>query len=127
LVAPGKEILMSTARSRTKKTGTKPRARKRKQSEIKIPDCCPYRSTSGYAKAFSLLWRASQSTKNGISRRDLIRQYATATGKPEKLAAYDVQVVLSPTNEGGGHASSKKYAYWVEKTAGFCRLHMAED
>ena len=112
-------------RSRSRKTGTKKKTKGRRKKMVKIPDCCPYRPTSSYAKAFSLLYWASLPPKSGINRQELIRQYALVTGKPEKLAAYDVHVVVSPTKEGGGHSSSKKLVYWVEKRNSFCCLHMA--
>ncbi len=91
-------------------------------ASVKIPDNCPYRRMSGYAKVFSILC----ANKGGMNKRDLIKRYMAWSGKTEKNAGYDVHVVLSPRENGSSHrsASTASQSYWVERKNDWCRLHL---
>jgi hypothetical protein len=85
----------------------------------------PYRAGSFYATIFDCL--SKMGSKKPVSRKDLIAASVKASGKEERLVKYACSVVCSPTKEGAGHRSSKKFAYYVERLAdGMVQLHMAE-
>jgi hypothetical protein len=86
----------------------------------------PYREGSNYALCFDFL--AKMGLKKPVTRKDLLEAYSKASGKDPKKARYDMAVITSPTKEGVGHQSSKKFAYWVERLENSAvRLHMAEN
>jgi hypothetical protein len=93
---------------------------------VEIPDCVPFRKSSGYAIAWSLLY-ASRGT--GISKADLLARYVAATGKTEQLARYDCHVVTSPRVDGTAHRSAAKASgsYWVERRNEWYRLHLVGE
>ena len=72
----------------------------------------PYRPGSSYGIAFDIL----ASKKDGISRDQLINLLAKENGKDIKHAAYDLSVVLSPSESvNGSRHRSAKDGYWVKK------------
>jgi cell wall-associated NlpC family hydrolase len=85
----------------------------------------PYRSGSGYALAFDVLYRLGKNKP--VQSANLIAEYAKLSGKdPLKHAKWDMHVVTSPSESGGGHRSSQRHKYFVEKLQdGFVKLHMA--
>lgn len=92
-------------------------------SAYPIPDCVPYRKTSGYAQVWAILHAHRQS---GISKKDLIEKYRVSSGKPEQNCGYDVQVVCSPTKEGTCNRSALRASqhYWVERRDDLLVLHL---
>jgi hypothetical protein len=81
----------------------------------------PYRRNSGYALVYDIL----ASHIEGMRRDQLIYLYAKESGKDMKKARWDVLIVTSVNEDGSGHPSSQRYAYWVDKGAGgFLKLHM---
>ena len=85
----------------------------------------PYRAGSYYATCFDCL--SKMGSKKPVSRQKLLTAYCKASGKENRLAKFDLNVVLSPRQDGcGGHRSSRKHAYWVERLENsMVRLHMA--
>jgi hypothetical protein len=74
----------------------------------------PFRAGSDYATCFDVL----AANPDGIKRTDLVAAQAKATGKPEKLAGYDVVVVASVKKDGGSHRNMRRVAgvYYVDRT-----------
>lgn len=79
-----------------------------------IPDCVPFRASSGYAMVWAILYAHRAA---GINKADLTAKYKAWSGKPDKNCGYDVHVVLSPKQDGTSHRSAYKAAqtYWVEE------------
>jgi hypothetical protein len=88
-----------------------------------IPDCTPYRESSGYAQVWAIL-HAHKDT--GISKTDLTAKYKAWCKKPDANCGFDVHVVISPREDGSCHRSAAKAAqtYWVERENDFLRLRM---
>ncbi|WFB36800.1 hypothetical protein P3T73_03365 [Kiritimatiellota bacterium B12222] len=114
----------STAKKSPQKRKTKSKA---KQETIpKRFKGNPYREGSNYALCFDYL--ASMGLKKPVTRKDLLEAYSKGSGKDPKRARYDMAVITSPTKNGDGHQSSKKFAYWVERLENSAvRLHMADN
>ena len=85
------------------------------------------RAGSAYAVCFDIL--AAPVHKDGLTRERLIELLAKATGKDEKHAGYDAQVLLSARgndeglsrNDGPRHKSCKP-GFWVQRTNGHVKL-----
>ena len=90
---------------------TKQGTGKAKGTKIDKPN--PYRKGSGYAACFDCLRKMG--LEKPVSRKDLLAEYVKSREKEERLAKYDLAVVLSPTKDGEGHRSSRKEAYYVER------------
>jgi|GEM_PF-3900886 len=86
----------------------------------------PYRQGSKYGLCFDVL--AKMGLSKPVTRKALTEAYSKASGKDEKHARYDLAVILSPTKDGDGHRSSKKFAYWVERLENSAvRLHLCDS
>ncbi len=92
-------------------------------SAYPIPDCVPYRKSSGYAQAWAILYAYRN---EGITKKEFVAKYQAATGKPEKNCGYDCHVVASSHEDGSSHKSAEKAAksYWVERADGLLKLHL---
>jgi hypothetical protein len=77
----------------------------------------PYRAGSSYGVCLDIL----AASKEGMSRQELVEQLAKVVKKPVKNAGFDAAVVLSRT-EGGKPHSSSRGDYTVEKTNDHVRL-----
>jgi len=88
-----------------------------------VPEICPFRQTSSYAKVWAILHAHRQ---QGMTRPNLIAEAVKATGKPAKNIGYDVAVVLSPKEDGTAHKSANRAAdrYFVIRTGDNYRLHL---
>jgi hypothetical protein len=88
-----------------------------------IPDCVPFRRSSGYAAAWSILFAHRE---KGISKSELTAKYKAATGKPDQNCGFDVHVVCSSKEDGSSHRSAAKAAqtYWVERCGDLLKLHL---
>ena len=111
-----------TAESSTKNTSASSSA---SPSAYPIPECVPYRPASGYVQVWSILFAHR---KDGITKKDLIEIYQAWSGKPQTLCGYDVQVVASPTKDGGCNRSAAKASehYWVERKGDLLKLHLVD-
>lgn len=91
-----------------------------------IPDCVPYRKTSGYAMVWAILYA---NRKQGISKRSLVEKYMSWSGKPEENCKYDVQVVCSPKQDGTCNRSAAKasQSYWVERANDLLKMHLVDS
>lgn len=88
----------------------------------------PYRPGSAYSTTFSCLHNLSQKHEV-VSRGDVLAEVVKVSGKEEKLAKYDLAVVLSPRKDGSSHRSAKKACdtYYIEPLEnGMVRLVMRE-
>ncbi len=96
------------------------------KAEHPMPDCVPYRPSSGYALAWSILYAHRE---KGISKADLLSAYKKASGKPDANCGYDVHVVISPREDGSCHRSAGKasQSYWVDREGDFLRLRLVGD
>jgi len=83
----------------------------------------PYREGSAYALCFDVF--ANLSKDKPAPRKAILEAYVKESGKDTKHAGYDLSVVLSPTKEGTGHRSSKKFAYYVARVGDGLKLVMA--
>ena len=101
-------------------------ARPENPAAYPIPDCVPYRKTSGYAMVWSILYAHRT---DGINKHALTEKYKAWSGKPDKHCGFDVHVVLSPRQDGSSHSSASKASqfYWVERTNDYCRLHLVGE
>lgn len=117
------------------KTGAaKPKAKKAPKGKAKIAARTSkyprdprnvFRDGSSYATAFDVL----ASFPTGLPKDKLIRLLAEATGKDEKHAGYDAQVLLSAhgnesglsRNDGPRHRSCRP-GFWVERKNSHVRL-----
>jgi len=103
----------STKRTKSKNT----------TKNMKIPENCPFRPTSSYAKVWTLLRRSPA----GIGRDKLLAQLKKVSAKEERLLKFDISVVCSSLKTGESHRSIARKAdfYYVEKRGdGFLRLHL---
>jgi hypothetical protein len=91
-----------------------------------MPDCVPFRPTSGYAMVWSILYAHR---KDGIGKPELTAQYQKWCKKADKNCAYDVHVVISSNRDGSSHASVSKAAqcYWVERNGDTLKLHLVPE
>jgi len=74
------------------------------------------REGSAYATSYAIL--LEKALTQPANRKDLIREAAKAINKSEKLAYYDMAVVLSPNQDlSMCHRSARRAAetYWVER------------
>jgi hypothetical protein len=96
------------------------------KQEVAIPDCVPFRRSSGYAVAWSILFAHRE---RGISKTDLIARYKEATGKPDANCGFDVHVVTSSREDGSSHKSAAKAAqvYFVERAGDLLKMHLVSD
>lgn len=101
----------------------KPAVKKTASNEYPMPECVPYRASSGYALAWSILFAHRE---KGISKADLLSAYKKVSGKPDANCGYDIHVVVSPREDGSCHRSAGKASqtYWVEKQNDWYRLHI---
>ena len=95
-------------------------------ADYPIPECTPFRKSSGYSKIVAILF-AHKST--GINKHDLIAKYRSWSGKSEKHALFDVQIVISSKEIGVSHKSISKAAqhYWVERRNDFLQLKLTAE
>ena len=91
-----------------------------------MPDCVPFRPSSGYAKIFAILYDRRE---KGISKTDLVDCYKQWSAKDGKRADYAVDVVLSAKEDGSSHPNISKAAqrYWVVNTKGSYILHLRQE
>jgi hypothetical protein len=96
---------------KTPKTVKKPTAvkesvpKKPSKAGFPIPEICPYRPSSAYAKAWAILYAHRE---KGISKADLIEKYKSWTLKPMPNCEFDVHVVTSPKEDGSAHRSASR-------------------
>jgi len=90
-----------------------------------IPDCTPYRRTSGYAQVFAILHHF----RSGITKSDLLKRYQDWSRKPVKNCGFDVHVVISSREDGSSHKSAAKAAqgYWVERAGDLLKLRLVGE
>jgi hypothetical protein len=93
------------------------------KEEYPMPDCVPYRPSSGYAKIYAVLFAFKD---KGISKSDLVAKYMAWSGKPAKNAHFDTQVVCSPREDSSCNRSAGKASqtYYVERQNDWYRLHI---
>lgn len=93
------------------------------KAEYPMPECVPYRASSGYAMVWAILYAHRE---KGISKADLISAYKKMSQKADANCGYDVHVVISPREDGSCHRSAGKasQSYWVEREGDFLKLHI---
>ena len=122
--AAAKKNTTSRKKTPSKSKVAKPKASKPSQATKNV-EGNPYRQGSGYNMAFGCLLRLGKDKP--VSRKALLAAYCKASGKDEKRAKYDLAVILSPTQDGVGHRSSRKDSYYVERLENsMVRLHMVK-
>ena len=80
----------------------------------------PFRAGSSYGVVFDCL----HAHPDGISRGLLVIEVSKATGKDERHAGYDCDVLLSAKQNGEMHQSCRPGVFWVERTNDFLKLHL---
>jgi hypothetical protein len=81
----------------TKPTAKKePKAAKPKASRVPRHPQNPFREGSNYGTLVDLIAQAGQT---GVSKDSLIKSYCRATGKEERLAKYDLSVIVSASQD----------------------------
>ena len=86
----------------------------------------PYRDGSNYHLIFECLYKMTK--EKPASKKELLKEIGKRNNKPDKLNAYSLAVVISPSKDGlKSHKSAKQASlvYWVEKlNDGMIQLHI---
>ena len=122
---PVKDVAGAVKSPKTAKPATAtPKPSQSKTPQFQSPhgraDGNPFREGSAYAVAWDCL---AHSGANGISKGQLVMEVASATGKDERHAGFDVAVLLSAKESGERHQSCRP-GFWVERTNDFLKLHV---
>lgn len=97
----------------TKRAEKEPKAAKPKASKIPRHPQNPFREHSGYGTLVDLI---AQAGSDGIAKDALVKAYCRATGKQERLAKFDLSVIVSASQDAEKRHRSCRDGFQILRT-----------